>query len=83
MCVESFDVLGLDNKRKEYEVEQYLVGLPFVDKADADILSNSVTIDYDENTVDEDRVLDEIEWSGCKPDCRAKLFDRLRSKVGV
>lgn len=82
MCKERFDVVGLDNQRTAYEVEQYLSGIPSVEGADADFLSNILVVEYDESQIDKERILDEIEHSGCKPEDRISgLVDRLKTRM--
>lgn len=82
MCKETIDVSGLDTERTAYEVEQYLRGLPYVDNATADIISERITIEYDENIATHEQVLDEIEHSGCVPSNRIEsFFDKVKYAV--
>jgi copper chaperone len=80
MCEQTFSITGITSKRDEYEVEEFLQGVTFIQSASVDFLDKTVTIEYDENTVNEDDVLDAIEHAGCTPEPRASgLIHRIRS----
>lgn len=82
MCKETFNVIGLNNQRTAYEVEEFLLGHPHVDTVQADFISDKVIVEYDETEVCHDRILDTIEHAGCKPSERTNgFFDRIRAKV--
>jgi cation transport ATPase len=83
MCEETIDVVGLDNQRTAYEVEQYLLGLPYVSDATADFISDTVFVEYDESDISHERILDELEHSGCTPSDRINgFFDKLKVRMG-
>lgn len=82
MCKETFEVVGLDDQRAAYEVEEFLSGVPDVQDAQADFLNNTIVVTYDESKLAEDRVLDHIEHAGCTPSARIDgLVDQLRTKL--
>lgn len=84
MCLEQFDVSGLDDERIAYEVEQYLKGLPYVEDAHADWTSDTVMIEYDERHRTSEDMLDELEYSGCTPDERINsLVGRLKHRLAA
>lgn len=81
MCTEEIEVLDLHDQRTAYEVEEFLNGVPGVSDASADFLANTVVVEYDENSVNHEFILDHIEYAGCKPAPRATGFiDRLTTK---
>lgn len=84
MCKQTFQVLGLSDQRTAYEVEEYLRGVPSVEQAKADFLNDEIVIQYDEDQLEQDSVLDYIEHSGCKPEDRIDgIVDQLRAKFAT
>lgn len=82
MCKETFEVHGLKDPRTRYEVEQYLKGLPSIEDAQCDSVSNELTVEWDEDTKTKDYILDEIERAGCTPSERVGgVMDQLRVRV--
>lgn len=82
MCKETFKVVGLDDQRTAYEVEQFLLGVPAVEQVQADFIEKNVTVEYDESQTDQDNILDHIEHAGCKPSPRINgLMDHLKTKL--
>lgn len=67
MCIETIEVENVNSSRDAYEVAQYLKGVPGIDDAQCDLLTGNIVIDYDESDISRKRVLDEIEYSGCRP----------------
>lgn len=83
MCQKTFEVVGLDSQRKAYEVEQFLAGLPNVERADADFLNDRIVVEYDETQIAQDAVLDGIEYAGCKPEDRINgVIGSIKAKFG-
>lgn len=81
MCEKTFEVVGLDTQRTAYEVEQFLSGLPNVERANADFLNDTIVIEYDETHVSKETILDGIEHAGCKPEDRINgMVDSLKAK---
>lgn len=84
MCTKTFRVVGLNDQRTAYEVEEFLQGMPSVEKARADFIDDSILVVYDESDISEDVVLDHIEHAGCKPSKRIDgVIDHLRTKLGA
>ena len=84
MCTKSFDIVGVESRRQAYEVEQYLTGIPGVNDVQADMIDGTLIIDYNENSLSEDMVLDEIEHAGCKPSQRLSgVMDNIRKHIGA
>lgn len=83
MCKENVSVIGLDNQRTAYEVEEFLTGIPNVQRAQADIINDTIVVEYDESQLTHDAVLDMIEHAGCQPEDRINgVMDNLRAKIG-
>lgn len=83
MCQQTFSVVGLEDQRKAYEVEEFLTGMQNVDHANADFLNDEIIVEYDETQIAQDAVLDGIEYAGCKPEERIDgVIDSLRAKIG-
>jgi copper chaperone CopZ len=81
MCKETIDVADLNNQRTAYEVEQFLSGIPSVERVQADFLDSSIVVEYDESELSHDTVLDYIEHAGCTPSDRASgVMHRLKTK---
>lgn len=78
MCQERISVRGLHDQRTAYEVQEYLRGIPYVNSANADFIEDVVVVEYDESEITHEKILDEIEYSGCKP---AERIDGLLDKV--
>ncbi len=82
MCEVTYEVTGLDDKRKEYEVEEYLKGIPHISDVTADFIEDTITIEWDEDLTTSEKILDEIEHSGCKPATRINgIVEGIRSKL--
>lgn len=82
MCKETFHVLGLDNQRSAYEVEEFLTGVPDVQTARADFLKDEIVVEYDETQLAEDALLDMIEHAGCEPEDRLNsVFGKLKVRL--
>jgi len=84
MCKETVEVVGLDDQRTAYEVEEFLSGVPSVDGAKADFLTDTIVVEYDESQVGHDAVLDAIEHAGCTPSDRINgVLDHLKTRIGA
>lgn len=84
MCKETFDVFGLNDQRTAYEVEQFLRGVPSVEQAKVDFITDELTIEYNESKVSREQILDHIECAGCKPSPRVNgVMDHIRTKLGT
>lgn len=82
MCRETINVHGLDDARNAYEVEQYLLGLQYIDDVSADFLHDRVTIVYDEDMASHTDVLKELEHSGCTPQENVSgVLDQLKLRL--
>jgi len=79
MCTKSVTVVDLDDERDAYEVESFLSGVDSIESVTADFLNDRIVVEYDENQMDFDSVLDQIEYAGCTPSDRATgVISRLK-----
>lgn len=82
MCKETFEVAGLSDQRTAYEVEEFLTGIPNVERASADFLNDRIVLEYDESELEHDTVLDHIEYAGCTPSDRVNgVLDQIKTKI--
>lgn len=82
MCTETVEVVGLNDQRTAYEVEEFLLGVPNVDQVQADFLSDQIVIKYDESHIGHEQLMDRIEHAGCQPSERIDgIIDRIKTKL--
>lgn len=81
MCTEKIDVQALKTEREAYEVRSFLKGVKGVEDVQADFITDTVTVTYDENRLTHQEILDHIENSGCVP-CENVdgLLDQITSR---
>lgn len=85
MCIETIEVNGVHSSTDAYEISEFLKGHQHIDDAECDVLTDCVTVDYDEYELDRESLLDEIEYAGCTPLERKSTgtMSRIRDAIGV
>lgn len=82
MCIETFSVADIEDDRDAYEVTEFLCGNPHVREATCDVTEKTLVVDYDDDELCHESVLDEIEYAGWTPEERKKpgVIGRLMGK---
>jgi copper chaperone CopZ len=82
MCKEDIDVSGFSDTRDAYEVQERLNGLPAVEHVEANPVTKTITVEYDESRLDHDTLLDQLEQNGCTPTERLTgVFGTIKKKL--
>jgi copper chaperone CopZ len=84
MCEETIEVIDLNDDRGAYELVERMKGLPYVQDAEASVVTGTVAVQYDESVATHDTILDVLENNGCKPTERLNgIIGTVRKRLGV